>query len=35
METKIYAIKTTASREEQVIDFIESNVKKKKLHLQV
>ena len=33
METKIYAIKTTASREEQVIDFIESNVKKKKLQV--
>lgn len=31
METQIYAVKTTASREEQVMDFIESNVKKKKL----
>lgn len=31
MEHKIFAIKTTANREEQVMDFIESNVKKKKL----
>lgn len=30
-EHKIFAIKTTANREEQVMDFIESNVKKKKL----
>ena len=31
VEHKIFAIKTTANREEQVMDFIESNVKKKKL----
>lgn len=31
MENKIYAIRTTANREEQVIDFIDNNVKKRKL----
>ena len=33
MEIQIFAVKTTASREEQVMDFIESNVKKKKLQV--
>lgn len=30
-ETQIYALRTTANREEQVMDFVESNAKKKKL----
>ena len=33
MENKIYAIRTTANREEQVMDFIDNNVKKKKLEV--
>lgn len=31
MENKIFAVRTTANREEQVVDFMETNVKKKKL----
>ncbi len=31
MENKIFAIRTTANREEQVIDYVDANVKKKKL----
>ncbi len=31
MENKIFAVRTTANREEQVVDFMDSNVKKKKL----
>ena len=31
METQIWALKTTPNREEQVMDFIDSNVKKKNL----
>lgn len=30
-QTKVFALRTTANREEQVIDFIDSNVKKKNL----
>jgi transcriptional antiterminator NusG len=30
-ESKIYALRTTANREEQVMDFVTSNAKKKKL----
>jgi len=33
MENKIFAIRTTANREEQVLDFIETNVKKKNLEV--
>ena len=33
MESQIYALRTTAKREDQVIDFIDSNVKKKKLQI--
>ena len=33
MENKIFAIRTTANREEQVMDFIDSNVKKKSLEV--
>ncbi len=33
MENKLFALRTTANREEQVMDFIDSNVKKK--HLEV
>lgn len=31
METHIYALKTTANREDQVLDFVTSNAKKKKI----
>ena len=31
MENKIFAVRTTANREEQVVDFMDTNVKKKKL----
>ncbi len=30
-KTTIYAVRTTANREDQVMDFLESNIKKKKL----
>ena len=30
---KIYALRTTANREEQVLDFVSSNAKKRKLHV--
>ena len=33
MENKIFVIRTTANREEQVMDFIDSNVKKKNLEV--
>ena len=33
MENKLFAIRTTANREEQVMDFIESNVTKKNLEV--
>lgn len=33
METHIYALKTTANREDQVVDFITSNVQKKKIEV--
>src|SRR3989338_701500 len=33
MENKIFAVRTTANREEQVVEFIDSNVKKKKLEV--
>ncbi|MFH1636809.1 MAG: transcription elongation factor Spt5 [Candidatus Woesearchaeota archaeon] len=33
METKIFALKTTANREDQVVDFVSSHVKKKKLEV--
>ncbi|MGM5484411.1 MAG: transcription elongation factor Spt5 [Nanobdellota archaeon] len=33
MENKIFAIRTTANREDQVLDFISSNAKKKKLDI--
>lgn len=33
MENKIFAIRTAANRENQVIDFMESNIKKKKLNV--
>jgi len=33
MENKLFAIRTTANREEQVMDFIDTNVKKKKLEV--
>jgi len=32
-ESKIYALRTTANREEQVMDFVTSNAKKKKLEV--
>ena len=32
-ESKIYALRTTANREEQVMDFVTSNAKKKKLEI--
>jgi len=31
VENKIFAVRTTANREEQVVDFMDTNVKKKKL----
>ena len=31
METQIYALRTTANREDQVMDFVGSNAKRKKL----
>lgn len=33
MENKIFAVRTTSNREEQAVDFIDSNVKKKKLEV--
>ena len=33
METQIFVLRTTANREEQVVDFISSNVQKKKLDI--
>ena len=33
METHIYALKTTANREDQVVDFVTSNVMKKKIEV--
>lgn len=33
METQIFVLRTTANREDQVIDFISSNVQKKKLEV--
>ncbi len=33
MENKLFALRTTANREEQVMDFIDSNIKKKKLEV--
>jgi len=33
MENKIWALKTTANREDQVMDFVSSNVKKKNLEV--
>jgi len=33
METKIFAIRTTANREDQVLDFMSSNVLKKKIEV--
>ncbi len=33
MENKIFAVRTTANREEQVLDFLENNVRKKKLEV--
>ncbi len=33
METHIYALKTTANREDQVIDFVTANVQKKKIQV--
>ncbi len=33
METHIYALKTTANREDQVVDFVTSNAMKKKLEV--
>lgn len=33
MENKIFALKTSANREDQVMDFIDANVKKKKLEV--
>ncbi len=32
-DTKIFALRTTANREEQVMDFVTSNAKKKKLEI--
>ncbi len=31
--TQIYALRTTANREEQVVDFLTSNIEKKKLEV--
>jgi len=31
METKIFALKTSANREDQVMDFVDANINKKKL----
>jgi len=33
METQIFALKTTANREDQVVDFVSAHVKKKKLEV--
>ena len=33
MEAKIYVLRTTANREDQVLDFVASNAKKKKLEV--
>ncbi len=33
MENKLFAIRTTANREEQVMDFIDANINKKKLEV--
>jgi transcriptional antiterminator NusG len=33
MQNKIFAIRTTANREEQVMDFIDSNLSKRKLNI--
>ena len=33
MENKIFSIRTTANREDQVMDFLSSNVQKKKLEV--
>ena len=33
METQIFALRTTANREDQVVDFLSSNVLKKKLEI--
>ena len=33
MEPKIYVLRTTANREDQVLDFVASNAKKKKLEV--
>ena len=33
MDSQIYALRTTAKREDQVIDFMDSNVQKKKLEV--
>jgi len=33
METNIFALRTTANREDQVLDFVSSNAKKKKLEV--
>lgn len=33
MENKIFAVRTTSNREEQAVDFIDTNVKKKKLEV--
>ena len=33
METKIFALRTTANREDQVVDFLSSNIEKKKLEV--
>ncbi len=33
IETKIFVVRTTANREEQVIDFLESNIQKKKINV--
>ena len=33
MENKIFAVRTTANREEQVMDFMDSNIKKKNLQV--
>ena len=33
MDTKLFAIRTTANREDQVMDFVTSNASKKKLEV--
>ena len=33
MESQIFVLRTTANREEQVIDFVSSNAQKKKLEV--